>query len=252
MRPLRSIPLRTLLLAILIMPALAACGSTHTPGGTPTVTASVTSPPSTNPTGEPTSNPTTTAPTQTPTQTQNPGWTVVSARVAYPWHWPNLDNPVSVTHTYPAPPVAELVAIGVGNHPTNPGERPYNRMSFTFTTGYPSYRVEFVDKLVADGSGRTIPLAGSGVLRIVFNPATAHTEDGRSSILPQPPTNLGLDRMVAYARAGDFEGYLTYGIGISWPNPRPNPQIAIRVYEVTYRTGQGDYRYVVAVDVDSR
>jgi hypothetical protein len=106
---------------------------------------------------------------------------------------------------------------------------------------------------MADGSGQPIPLEGSGVLRIVFNPAQAHTTDGTaSSILRQPPARLGLNRMVAYAQAGDFEGYLTYGIGITYPIPQSNPQIQVRVYEVTYTNGLGDYRYVVAFDVDAR
>ena len=35
--------------------------------------------------------------------------------------------------------------------------------------------------------------------------------------MSKPPANLGLSRMVAYAPAGDFEGYLTYGIGPYYP-----------------------------------
>jgi hypothetical protein len=151
------------------------------------------------------------------------------------------------------PPVAELVSIGAGNHPNDPGDRPYNRMSFSFTTAYPSYTFEYVDKLIADGSGQPIPLAGPGVLRIVFTPAQAHNQAGTaSSIQSQPPARLGMARMVQYVRAGDFEGHLSYGIGITWPNPHSNPQIAVRVYEVTYANSQGEHRYVIAFDVDAR
>jgi hypothetical protein len=143
--------------------------------------------------------------------------------------------------------------IGAGDHPYVPGDRPYNRMSFSFTTAYPSYRFEYVNQLLADGSGQPIPLAGLGVLRIVFTPAQAHTQDGTgSTIVAQPPAGLGMSRMVAYAQAGDFEGYLTYGIGMTWPIPESNPQIQVRVYEVTYVNVQGVYRYVVAFDVDAR
>jgi hypothetical protein len=110
----------------------------------------------------------------------------------------------------------------------------------------------YVDHLVADGSGQAIPLEGLDALRIVFSPAQAHTTDGTaSSILSQPPTHLSLNRMVAYAQAGDFEGYLTYGIGIDYPIAQSNPQIEVRVYEVTYTNGLGGYRYVVAFDLDS-
>jgi len=181
-----------------------------------------------------------------------PGWTGVSSRVAYQWHWPD-GSPVTVTHTYSVPPVAQLVTISAGNYSNEPGDRPYNRMSFSFTTGYPSYTFQYVNQLVADGSGQPIPLEGRGVLRIVFTPAQAHTPDGTaSSIQSKPPTHLGMSRMVAYAQAGDFEGYLSYGIGITWPNPRSNPQIAVRMYEVTYVNAQGAHRYVIAVDIDAR
>ena len=252
MRPFQRIPLGTLLLVVLILPVLAGCGSTPTRGASPTTSPSVTAA-SPSPTGTSTPTPTTATPTPTPTQTTPAaGWTVVSARVAYQWRWPNFDNPASVTHAYPVPPFAQLVAIGVGNHPNDPGQRPYNRMSFSFTNGYPSYRFEFVDKLVADASGRTIPLLGLGVLRIVFNPAQAHTTDGsRSSIVTQPLAHLGLTRMVDYAQGGDFEGYLSYGIGITWPNPHSNAEIGVRVYEVTYVNAQGAHRFVVALDVDA-
>jgi hypothetical protein len=33
-------------------------------------------------------------------------------------------------------------------------------MSFTFTAAFPSYRFEFVDTLIADGTGKPIPLKG--------------------------------------------------------------------------------------------
>jgi hypothetical protein len=177
----------------------------------------------------------------------------VSARVAYQWHWPNGDPHAAVTHTTTAPPVPALVTIGAGDHPNDPGDRPYNRMSFSFTTAYPSYQFAYVDQLVADGSGQPIPLPGYGVLRIAFTPAQAHTPDGAAStIVSQPAANLGMSRMVGYAQAGDFEGHLTYGIGITYPIRESNPQIQVRACEVTYVNGQGVYRYVVAIDVDAR
>jgi len=78
-----------------------------------------------------------------------------------------------------------------GDHPRDPGERPFNRMSFTFNVAFPSYRFEFVDNLIGDGSGKPIPLKGIGVLRVVFNGAQAHTRrrhplDDRHPALPQP------------------------------------------------------------------
>ena len=48
----------------------------------------------------------------------------------------------SVPHAYPVPPVAELIAISTGDHPAEPGQRPYNRLSFTFTTAFPNPPVQ--------------------------------------------------------------------------------------------------------------
>jgi hypothetical protein len=173
--------------------------------------------------------------------------------VAYQWHWPNdTSRPGMVRHTYSVPPVPRLVAIGVGDHPRDPGERAFNRMSFTFTTALPSYDFSFVNGLVSDGQGAPIPLEGRGVLRVTFRQAQAHNDDGSSSLASKPRAHLGLSRMVSYAGAGDFEGVLTYGIGITWPNPRSNPQLAVRAYEVERIDSHGQHHYVVAIDVDAR
>ncbi len=178
---------------------------------------------------------------------------VLSSRLAYAWHWPNdVNAPGRVTHAAAAPPVPELVRISAGNHPGRNGERAFNRMSFTFTTAFPSYRFAFADKLVSDPGGRIIPLGGYGVLEVVFTGAQAHTADGtRSSVTSQPAPRLGYQRMTDYAQAGDFEGVLSYGIGITWPIEHSNPQFAVRAYEVeTVATG-GQHQYTVAIDVNA-
>ncbi|MGH3270892.1 MAG: AMIN-like domain-containing (lipo)protein, partial [Trebonia sp.] len=105
---------------------------------------------------------------------------------------------------------------------------------------------------VSDPSGNVIPLGGQGVLKIVFTEAQAHTADGtRSSIAAQPAPRIGYDRIADYAQGGDFEGVLTYGIGISWPAGPSNPQIAVRAYEVQTVTDGGRHLYTVAIDVDA-
>ncbi len=254
MNTTRRIAAATLLTLALILGALAGCGHGTKPGsgGSASPVPSVTSspPPSGHPT--PPSSPPPSGYSTTAPPSSSAGTTVVLSRVAYQWRWPNADGQATVTHTYPVPPVPELVRIGAGDHPSDPGERPFNRMSFTFTTAFPSYQFQFVDKLVADGSGKTIPLEGRGVLRVTFRQAQAHTEDGRSSITAQPSAHIGYKRIVAYAPAGDFEGVVTYGLGITWPVPHSNPQIAVRAYEVETVNAQGQHRYVVAIDVDAR
>jgi hypothetical protein len=230
MRPLKGV----VLLLIMMAPALTGCAASgpSSPSGTVPPTAA--------------------APTAaSPTVTTTPGWTVASARLAYDWRWPNADGgEARVSHDVVVP-VPQLTTISVGDHPNDADDPPYNRISFSFTTGYPAYSFQFVSALVADGSGQPIPLEGLGVVRIVFTRAQAHTDDGTAStITSRPPAQLGLSRLASYAQAGDFEGYLTYGLGIAWPIPESNPQIQLRVSEVTYVNGP-DHRYVIAFDVDA-
>ncbi len=217
---------------------LAGCGSPASPGspGTPSRSAPAHS----------------TAPSPSSATSAKPGNTVVSYRVSYPWHWPNdVNRPATVQHTYPVPPLPELIAIGVGEHPAQSGQRAYNRMSFTFTTGFPSYEVAFTDTLTSDPSDKAIPLAGSGILKVTFRQAQAHTANGSTSIQSKPAAELGLTRMTEWAQAGDYEGVLAFGIGVSWPVAHANPQIAVRITELGETTPQGTHLYVLAVDVDA-
>jgi len=177
---------------------------------------------------------------------------VVSFRLAYPWHWPNdAAMPGHVTHASAVPPVPELVQIKVGRHPAASGDRAYDRISFTFTNAFPSYQIAFASNLVSDGSGKVIPLGGQGVLKIVFTGAQAHTADGtKSSVISQPSSGIGFQRMTDYVQAGDFEGVLSYGVGISWPIAHSNPQFPVRAYEEETVVG-GQHRYTVAIDIDA-
>ena len=176
----------------------------------------------------------------------------MSSRVSYAWHWPNdVASPGSVRHSYQVPPVPELVSIAAGDHQAAGGERAFNRVSFTFTDAFPTYEFAFTSKLTADGSGQVVNLAGDDVLRVIFREAQAHAGSGASSIASQPPAQLGMDRMVAWALAGDFEGVLTFGIGIHRTILQSNPQYQVRAIEVEKTTAQGQHLYVVALDIES-
>jgi hypothetical protein len=182
-----------------------------------------------------------------------PSIRVVSSRVAYPWHWPNdVARPGQVAHAHPVPPVPELVQISVGDQPADHGQLPYNRMSFSFTGAFPGYHFEWISKLASDASGQVVPLAGSGALKIVFTQARAHTADGtQSTIVSQPGRPIGYPFMTDFAQAGDFEGVLTYGIGVTPPVQYSNPQTMVRAYEVEVVTATSQHRYIVAIDIDA-
>jgi hypothetical protein len=231
----------TVVVAAFCLIALAACGSSTAPGGTPSSPAPHAS--------RATTSPPTAAASPSPAQASPK---VVLSRVTYSWNWPNNVNwPGNVRHDYAVPPVPTLIAIAVGNHPSDPGDRPYNRMSFTFTGGFPSYQFKWVSGLVSDPGGQPISLTGDDVLEVIFSQAQAHTASGQSSVVSQPPSLLGLSQMVSWARAGDFEGVLTYGIGTSRFIAQSNPQTAVRTVEVEQVTAQGQHLYIVAIDIDS-
>src|SRR5437870_2380434 len=126
-------------LAIAVPAMLAACGSQPaSPAAGPSPSATATASPRATP-----------APTQVPgsgASSPAPSVRVASSRVAYPWHWPNdVTRLGRVTHTYPVPPVPELLRISVGHHPGEHGQLPYNRMSFTVTGASPSDRFEWAE-----------------------------------------------------------------------------------------------------------
>jgi hypothetical protein len=157
-----------------------------------------------------------------------------------------------VTHAYPVPPVPELVQISAGYHPGDHGQPAYDRLSFTFTRAFPGYHFEWAGQLVGDASGTVIPVAGTDVLKIVFDKAQAHSADGtRSTIVSQPGRPLGYHAMTDFAQAGDFEGVLTYGIGYTRAVLHSNPQTPVRAYEVETVTAAGQHRYVVAIDIST-
>ena len=242
---MRSLRTPAILVFTFLLVALAACGGQ---AAKPGAAAS----PSSTPSAAATPGPAT-APAPGPSSgvpAPSPSTRVLSSRVAYGWLWPNGPAPGHVTHSYPVPPVPELVSISVGDHPAGSAQPAFDRMSFTFTNAFPSYRFEFTTSLVSDGSGKVIPLTGPDVLKIVFTQAQAHAAGGTgSTIISQPGRPIGYQVMTDFAQAGDFEGVLTYGIGVARPIPHSNPQPAVRVYEVETITANGQHRYVVAIDI---
>jgi hypothetical protein len=137
---------------------------------------------------------------------------------------------------------AQLHTITAGAHGT------YDQMSFAFHGRFPSYRVGYVGQLTEDGSGRRVTLPGtSGILRVAFQGAQAHTESGRSSIASQPPYSVHYRALNGYRRAGDFEGHVTYGIGVG-RFVKANPQTLVQVVEVK-KVEHGVTHYVVAIQI---
>ena len=166
-------------------------------------------------------------------------------RVTYGWAVPS--RPARVAHRFdvpvqppPAAPLPFLARVEVGDHP---GDQPaYTRMTFAFEGAWPSYEIAYERSLTQDGSGDPVSLPGNSVLRITFTDAQAHDDQGRTT--RRPGTKLGFPTLKGYAVAGDFEGHVTYGLGIQ-AVPNSDQALPIRVGELV----RADGTYVVAVDV---
>ena len=86
----------------------------------------------------------------------------------------------------------------------------YDRVVFTFTNAIPGYAVGYVRDVLSDAKGDVVALPGQAFLRIVFRPASAYaTYSGPDTVTPLFPTLLQV------RAAGDFESYLSFGIGLS-------------------------------------
>lgn len=107
-----------------------------------------------------------------------------------------------------APPdTPTLVAIRASHHPG------FDRIVYEFEGGLPSsHRARYVDRLIADGSGLPVRIAGRAVLSVRFEPALAH--DAQGPTVPRRKA-FALPNVMTTVRAGDFEAVTTYGIGLA-------------------------------------
>jgi len=181
--------------------------------------------------------------TRTPATTPPAATPARPYRVTYGWAVPS--QPARVPHHVvmrdpPAPPFPFLVRVQVGDHP---GDDPaYTRITFAFDGPWPTYEIAYQRELTQDGSGNPVPLPGNSVLRITFTDAQAHDDQGRQT--ERPGTNLGYPTLKGYGLGGDFEGQVTYGLGIQ-ARPNSDQALPVRVGELV----RADGTYVVAVDV---
>lgn len=88
-----------------------------------------------------------------------------------------------------------------------------DRVVFRFRGGLPDSRqVQYVDELLADGSGRPVRIAGQAILRVRFEPAKAHNRRGATA---PGRVAFALPNVLTTVRSGDFEAVTTYGIGLA-------------------------------------
>ncbi|HET8980173.1 MAG TPA: hypothetical protein VFN87_18620 [Solirubrobacteraceae bacterium] len=94
----------------------------------------------------------------------------------------------------------------------------HDEVVFRFTGGIPSRRtVRYVTQLIADPSGRRVPIAGRAILNVSFFRAAAHTAAGR--VTAPGRAAFALPNVMSVVRAGDFESVVSYGIGLAKRTP---------------------------------
>jgi hypothetical protein len=109
--------------------------------------------------------------------------------------------------------VAMLSAVRTGRHDG------FDRIVFEFKgPDLPGYHIEYIDKPVrACGSGDVVPLAGDGWLQMRFEPARAHTDEGKATIgfreLASKHPNL-----LEIKSTCDFEAQVEWVAGVGSPN----------------------------------
>jgi len=172
-------------------------------------------------------------------------------RVSYGWGVPSTR--ITVNHPITAPiapppaaPLPYLVAIYVGDHPQ--ASPKYGRISFYFRGGFPSYNFQYAKQVLDDPRGMRISLEGNSYLGIHFVQAQAHDPAGNSTVRTSPDEHIGFRNLKSYAFGGDFEGYLTYGLGIQVA-PNTDQVLTIRAGELKKPDGSGHVYYVVYFDV---
>jgi hypothetical protein len=116
----------------------------------------------------------------------------------------------SVTPSGCAQPGTYLTVVTVGQHAS------YDRVVFQFSGSRPAVTVNRVPAVSADPRGTPVPLAGQSYLHVAFHLASAvcpqplgRTWTGPSVLTPYYP------QLLTVSAAGDFEGYLTFGIGLA-------------------------------------
>jgi hypothetical protein len=94
--------------------------------------------------------------------------------------------------------------------------RTVDRVAFRFLGGAPGWRAGYVQREVADGSGQAIPLEGRAYFSVTFTPA--HASDLKPPFSPTAAERTLTPRLAIVREikpAGDFEGYVSFGIGLS-------------------------------------
>lgn len=106
------------------------------------------------------------------------------------------------------PPIPTVTGIRTARH------EGFDRVVFDLTPVLPGAEsVRYVDRVVGDGSGLPVAVAGSAFLQVRLEEAQAHTDAGAPTIPLRLQPSLSTIREIVVA--GDYEGYVTVALGLS-------------------------------------
>lgn len=120
-------------------------------------------------------------------------------------------EPVEATPAPGGPTTALLRTVRTAEQDT------FDRVTFEFEAGLPGFSVQYVEPpIIADASGLEVDVGGSAFIQIRMEPAAGHDPDTGDETYTGPlELKPGLPSLLEVERTGDFEGVLTWVIGLS-------------------------------------
>jgi hypothetical protein len=117
----------------------------------------------------------------------------------------------TAARSHAASAIHPLVAVRAGRQAC------FDRLVLEFAGPVDGYRVRYVPRVRADGSGAPVPLTGGARLQLVVD-GPAHDGAGRSTFTPRDRARVvdvrGYRALRQVAWAGSFEGATTLGVGV--------------------------------------
>ena len=91
----------------------------------------------------------------------------------------------------------------------------FDRVVFEFKGEVvPGYRVEYATSPITDEAGRVVKLFGKASLRVDLNPAWAHSNETGAPSVKDREKRVNLKRLIEFKQVEDFEGVVTYALGL--------------------------------------
>lgn len=86
---------------------------------------------------------------------------------------------------------------------------------FSFADATPGYLAQYVESVTTDGEGAPVQVDGPAILKVVFRNASQYDENAKPvATIPRETRPTGTAHVRDIVRTGDFEGTLSFAIGV--------------------------------------